>query len=72
MSILKVANPVLLLGQDAHAITIFICLSAVDNTTHLRALSELTTVLSDEKSLNRLLSAKSKEEIITVLSGGED
>ncbi|MDG3061261.1 PTS sugar transporter subunit IIA [Lacticaseibacillus casei] len=72
ISILKVANPVLLLGQKEHAVTFFICLSAIDDTTHLKALAELATFLSDEPSLNRLLAAKSKDEIISLLSGGGD
>jgi len=70
MSVLKMSHPVLLLGQKEHPITVFICLSAVDNTMHLKALAQLTTILSDEHNLACLLNAQNDEEIISVLSEG--
>lgn len=70
MSILKMSRPVLLLGQKEHPITVFICLSAVDNTMHLKALARLTTILSDKHNLACLLNAQNDEEIISVLSEG--
>lgn len=72
MSVLKMSHPVLLLGQKEHPITVFICLSAVDNTMHLKALyyQQQTTILSDEHNLACLLNAQNDEEIISVLSEG--
>lgn len=72
MSILKVKKPVLLLDQEEHAVKLFICLSAVDNTTHLKALASLTNILSDEQQLSALLDANTKEEILTIINKGDE
>lgn len=72
MSMLKVKKPVLLLNDESHPVQIFICLAAVDNEMHLRALSSLTKILSNKESLDELLQAHSKEEILNVLRKGEN
>ena len=71
MSLLKVAEPVLLLDDPKHEITIFICLAAVDNEMHLKALASLTKILSNKENLDRLLEAKDQETIIQLLKEGE-
>lgn len=71
MSLLKVTNPVNLLDDPAHEIQIFICLAAIDNETHLRALSSLTKILSNKEYLNQLLQAETIEEIYNVIEKGE-
>ncbi|GCF94128.1 transcription antiterminator BglG [Enterococcus florum] len=71
MSLLKVKDPVLLMEDEKHAIRLFVCLAAVDNEAHLRALSSLTKLLSNKDNLNELLAAASKEEILTILAKGE-
>ena len=72
MSLLKVEKPVLLLGDEKHAIQLFVCLAAVDNEAHLRALSSLTKLLSNRENLEALLAATTKEEITTILTRGEN
>lgn len=72
MSLLKVKQPVLLLDQEKHAIHLFICLAAIDNETHLKALASLTKILSNKDKLNELIQAKNKEEIINLIIKGED
>ncbi|MDM8214123.1 PTS sugar transporter subunit IIA [Enterococcus hirae] len=72
MTLLKTSKPVLLLDDEKHPITIFICLAAVDNETHLRALASLTKILSDKEKLHALLKAESKEEIYQIIQKGED
>lgn len=72
MSLLKVEKPVLLLDDEKHAVQLFVCLAAIDNEAHLRALSSLTRLLSNSANLNDLLVAQTKEEIQTILTRGEN
>lgn len=72
MSILKVDEPVNLLDDVAHPIKLFICLAAVDNDTHLKALANLTNILSDEALLDRLVNAINPEAILEVINEGEE
>lgn len=72
MSLLKTNKPVLLLDDEKHPVTIFICLAAVDNAAHLRALASLTKILSNSENLERLIQASTKEEIQTILKGEDE
>ncbi|MBM7711947.1 BglG family transcription antiterminator [Enterococcus xiangfangensis] len=72
MSLLKVEKPVLLLDDEKHDIQLFVCLAAIDNEAHLRALSSLTKLLSNRENLDDLLAATTKEEIMTILARGEN
>ncbi|MFD2308192.1 BglG family transcription antiterminator [Enterococcus termitis] len=71
MSLLKVETPVLLLDDPKHEITIFICLAAVDNEMHLKALASLTKILSNKENLEKLLAANDQATIIQLLKEGE-
>ena len=72
MSLLKVQEPVLLVDDEKHAIQLFVCLAAVDNEAHLRALSSLTKLLSNKENLEALLNASTKEEILSILTKEEN
>ena len=72
MSLLKFSEPVYLLDDEKNPIRIFICLAAVDNETHLRALSSLTKILTDKTAVQRLLEAETTEEIVTLIQEGEE
>ncbi|MGM0214117.1 BglG family transcription antiterminator [Enterococcus sp. AZ109] len=72
MSLLKVQTPVLLVDDEKHAIQLFVCLAAVDNEAHLRALSSLTKLLSNKENLEALLNATTKDEILAILAKGEN
>lgn len=72
MSLLKVKEPVFLNDDKTHPIHLFICLAAIDNETHLKALASLTKILSNIKQRNALLAAQTKEEIIKIILEGED
>lgn len=72
MSLLKVEEPVLLLDDEKHPITIFICLAAIDNQLHLKALASLTRILSNQENLEQLLAATTTEEIISVIQKEEE
>jgi transcriptional antiterminator/mannitol/fructose-specific phosphotransferase system IIA component (Ntr-type) len=71
MSVLKLKHPVYLLDDPEHEIKLFICLSAVDNNTHLRALASLTNILSEEDLLNELLTANTQQSVLNVFKKGE-
>lgn len=73
MSFLKVRKPVLLLDDEKHSIDLFICLVMIDNTLHLKALSELTSFLVDDKTLKQFKQANTAEDIIKMMKKkGED
>lgn len=72
ISLLKLSKPVSLLGDEAHKIDLFITLAAIDNETHLKALSQLTQILSDSEKLERLKSASAKAEIFEILKNKEE
>lgn len=71
MSFLRTKTPVLLLDQEEHKIDIFICIAAIDNKTHLKALSQLTKILGDSEKLEILKKAETVEEIENILTEGE-
>lgn len=72
MSLLKLNSPVLLSNDEKHPVTIFICLAAIDNDMHLKALASLTKILSNKNKLQLLLNAESKNEIIEIISEGDE
>lgn len=67
MSFLKLKEPAYLLNEEKNAASVFICLAAVDNTTHLKALSQLTRLLGNKESLDRLLNVKNPAELIALI-----
>ena len=71
MSMLRLKEPVNLLGDEAHAVDTIICIAAIDNQTHLKALSELTGILSSDEKLAELKAATTSKEIINMFSEGE-
>lgn len=72
MSLLKLKEPVYLLDDPNHAVDIIITLAAIDNQTHLKALSQLTKILSDSEKLGRLKKATTKEEILDLIKENQE
>ena len=68
MSLLKVDQPVKFSEDQDHEVKLLIVLAAEDSTSHLKALSQLTELLSNETDVNSLLNSKSIEEILTVIN----
>jgi PTS system ascorbate-specific IIA component len=68
MSLLRTKTPVLLLGEQEHQIDVFICLAAIDNEAHLKALAHLTKILADDKKLQLIKDADTSEQIIEIIS----
>ncbi|GGB58671.1 PRD domain-containing protein [Virgibacillus dakarensis] len=67
MSFLRTTTPVKLLDKEEHKIDIFICLAAIDNEAHLKALSHLTRILGDKTALKALKDAKTTEDVIKII-----
>ena len=67
MSFLRCEHPVKLMDDVKHEIKLFIVLVAIDNETHLRALSTLTKILSNKERLSQLLTATNAAEVEQIL-----
>ncbi|MCT0465754.1 PRD domain-containing protein [Lactococcus cremoris] len=67
MSFLRCEHPVKLMDDVKHEIKLFIVLAAIDNETHLRALSTLTKILSNKERLSQLLAATNAAEFEQIL-----
>ncbi|AJD92845.1 hypothetical protein JMA_35280 [Jeotgalibacillus malaysiensis] len=72
MSFFRTRKPVKLLDQEEHSIDVFVCLAAVDNEAHLKALAHLTKLLGNDDALQRIKNADSSEEIISIIKEGEE
>jgi mannitol operon transcriptional antiterminator len=68
MSLLKLTNAVPFSDKVVHSIKLVIVLAAIDGETHLKALSQLTDMLSDETSMKKLLTAESPVEIFKLVT----
>ncbi|MBU9713980.1 BglG family transcription antiterminator [Evansella tamaricis] len=68
MSLLRLEESVYFSEQEKHRAKLIIVLAAVDNEKHLRALSQLTTMLSEEDVLQKVMDAKSADDIMTYIN----
>ena len=64
MSFLKLKEPVHFLNDPNYPVRLIFCIAAIDNTTHLKALSQLTKLLSEKNSVEELKDADSKDHIL--------
>lgn len=72
MSMLVLDDPIYL-PEDNRAISILIVIAAIDNETHLAALSHLTNILTDDESVEKLTNAKKYSDIDHIIQqGGEE
>lgn len=67
MSMLVLEHPIYLLDDPKHEIRLLLCIAAIDNETHLKALSHLTTILRDDANVQALLASKSYSEIKNII-----
>ncbi|WP_214739850.1 MULTISPECIES: PTS sugar transporter subunit IIA [unclassified Exiguobacterium] len=65
MSVMKLNEPVLFPGDKP--VRAFFVLAAIDQTTHLKALAQLTELLGNEQDLTLVLEAGTVDEIMKVL-----
>ncbi|WNF36677.1 BglG family transcription antiterminator [Bacillaceae bacterium IKA-2] len=64
MSLLRLGESVYFSKEERHRASLIVVLAAVDNEKHLKALAQLSTMLSDEEMLQKLMDAESIEEIM--------
>ncbi|MCT4781886.1 MULTISPECIES: BglG family transcription antiterminator [Exiguobacterium] len=66
MSVLKLTEPVVF--PTDKPVRLFFVLAAIDQTTHLKALAQLTELLGNEADLNHVLASKTIEDILRVVT----
>jgi mannitol operon transcriptional antiterminator len=71
MSLTTLKNPVKFGNKDYDPVKVVICLCAVDNTTHLKALSELVDIIQETNFINLLTNAKDTGEVVSYIKNHE-
>lgn len=72
MTFLKLDKPICLLDDPSHAVDMVITLAAIDNNSHLKALSQLTKILSNEEKLKALRKAETKQEVLIIIKENQE
>ncbi|MDM5201387.1 BglG family transcription antiterminator [Fictibacillus enclensis] len=67
MSFLKLEEPVYFLDDKKHPVSLLFCIAAIDNKTHLQALSQLTKLLSKKENVKKLKAMNSTEEMLGLI-----
>ncbi|WP_201712820.1 BglG family transcription antiterminator [Rossellomorea arthrocnemi] len=68
MSFLRLEEPVYFSEKEKHRAHLIIVLAAIDNQTHLKALAQLTELLSNEGNVERLITAKDRQAVIKLIN----
>ncbi len=72
MSLLQLKEPVSFdlkqEGDPDKQVQLIFVLSAVDSSSHLKALQELSLILDDDEHIEQLIEAKNTEEIMSLIS----
>ena len=67
MSFLKLDNPCFFSDKEEHQVKLIFVLAAVDNEEHLKALSQLSTLLSDSTNIKQLNQAETVSDVLTII-----
>ncbi|OFO02527.1 transcription antiterminator BglG [Streptococcus sp. HMSC063D10] len=67
MSMLVLEQPIYLLDDPKQEIYLLLCIAAIDNETHLKALSHLTTILRDNNNVKALLASRGYQDIEMII-----
>ena len=68
MSFMKLNKPVYFSEDKSKPVTLFFCLAAPDNSSHLQALSQLTKLLCENGNLEKLKACTTAEEVRALLN----
>lgn len=68
-SVVTLATPVVFGHPTNDPVKLVIALCAVDHQTHLKALSELADIITDESKVQQIEDARSADEIVKVIEG---
>ena len=71
MSMLVLKEPVYLANDKDHPIEVMICIAAVDNKSHLKALSHLTRILRDNEMVEQIKQSNKFVDIEDILNEEE-
>ena len=69
MSIMTLQDPIEFGNEENDPVHLVISFSTVDDKGHLEFLSQLAEVLDDETTIDKLVQASSKGEIIDIING---
>ncbi len=72
LSALWVRPEVLLNDEKEHPISLFFCLAAADDSSHLATMAALAQLLTDDDARERLLAATDTQTALAVLNTGDD
>ncbi|WP_051624245.1 BglG family transcription antiterminator [Clostridium akagii] len=72
MSLIKLSVPVNFGSEDNDPVSVVICLGAIDNYSHSKALSTLVDLFNDEEKVEMLKNANSVEEILPLLKDKDE
>ncbi|BDG81826.1 transcriptional antiterminator [Bacillus subtilis] len=67
MSFLRLNQAVSFSDRPEHSVQLIIVLAAIDNDTHLKALSQLTNMLGDPENIQLLINAQSAEDVLPMI-----
>ncbi|WP_028782187.1 BglG family transcription antiterminator [Thalassobacillus devorans] len=67
MSFLRLKNPVYFSDKEKHRAQLVIVLAAIDNQTHLKALAQLTEMLSNDENVEQLIAASDPKHVIEIV-----
>ncbi|MDI3092490.1 BglG family transcription antiterminator [Priestia megaterium] len=67
MSMLRLKEPVYFSTEKQHGAQLIIVLAATDNETHLKALSQLSMMLSENDNIDKLVAMNTKQEMLALI-----
>lgn len=67
MSMLRLKEPVYFSTEKQHGAQLIIVLAATDNETHLKALSQLSIMLSENDNIDKLIAMNTKQEMLALI-----
>ena len=68
MSLLQLKEGVLFSEKQEHAVNLIIVLAAIDNETHLKALAQLSEMLSEPTNIEMLMHSNSKDKMLEMIA----
>ncbi|SDZ78175.1 Transcriptional antiterminator [Thalassobacillus cyri] len=68
MSFLRLKDPVYFSDKEKHRAQLVIVLAAIDNQTHLKALAQLTEMLSNDENVEQLIAANDPKHVIEIVN----
>lgn len=72
MGIITLKNPVEFGSEENDPVKLVIALGAIDNKSHLRALTDLITFLDNEKNIKNIYSCDESKELVELITNFEN